>query len=141
MGYKVAASRYIQKGKEKKEIEELINEVYENKYSPSYFTFIAGAHTYRLRIKDIVAMETVERKVEITTTDGLFYFSGTLTELLGELPANYFTKCHQAFAVNMNQMREIERLDLIASNGKRIPISRPYLNDVKSAFMKRVKNI
>jgi DNA-binding LytR/AlgR family response regulator len=92
-------------------------------------------------IKDIIVLETAARKVEITTTEGIFYYAGTLSELLAELPGGCLIKCHQAFAVNMDHMREIDRADIIASNGKRIPVSRPYYDAVKSAFMNRVKSI
>jgi DNA-binding LytR/AlgR family response regulator len=141
-GYKANASLYLMKGEpnEKQELEELIKEVYENKYQPSCFILKAGSHTHRIKIKAIIALETVRRTVEITTTDGIFYYSGTLAVLLSELPSGYFTKCHQAFAVNINLMREIDRLEIIAVNGKRIPISRPYMNDVKAAFLNRVMN-
>jgi DNA-binding LytR/AlgR family response regulator len=142
-GYKAAASRYIMKGEanEKQELEELIKEVYEDIYQPSYYILKAGSHTHRIKIKNIIALETVARTVEITTTDGVFYYSGRMVDLINELPGGHFTRCHRAFAVNINLMREIDRLEIIAVNGKRIPISRSYINDVKAAFLNRVKNI
>jgi DNA-binding LytR/AlgR family response regulator len=142
-GYKATASSYIMKGgnKEKQELEELIKEVYENKYQPSCYILKAGSHTHRIRIKEIIALETVVRRVEIIATDGVFYYTGTLDDLLSELPNGLFTRCHKGFAVNINLMREIDRLEIIAVNGKRIPISRPFMNDVKAAFLNRVRNI
>jgi DNA-binding LytR/AlgR family response regulator len=142
-GYKAAASRYIMKGEsnEKRELEELIKEVYENKYQPSCYILKAGSHTHRIKLNEIIALEIVARRVEITATDGVFYYTGTLDGLLSELPDGLFTRCHKAFAVNINLMREIDRLEIVAVNGKRIPISRPYMNDVKAAFLNRVKII
>jgi DNA-binding LytR/AlgR family response regulator len=138
-GFELRAFRYFQKCKDDQYLEQAIKEVYETQYMDLSLVIKSGAYTQRIALKDILSLETSEKKVEITTKDVVCYYSGTLTELLGKLPRSCFVRCHKAFAVNINNIYELARSEAIAKNGKRIPISRPYMNDVKIAFLNKFK--
>jgi DNA-binding LytR/AlgR family response regulator len=136
-GYEVGAYRYIQKHEIEEHLGESLRKVYNEKFKALSLLIQSGSYTQRISLKDIISLEIVEKKVEITTADGVSRYPGTLAELTGKLPNTYFIRCHRAFVVNINSMYKINRSEFIAKNGKRIPISRPYLNDAKSAFLNK----
>lgn len=138
-GYDVGALHYLVKPVDAGALGRLIRTVYEKKYKAGYFILKSGTQNHRIAIKSVIALETVGRKTEITTTAGSFFYSGKLSEILSKLKGDDFIRCHQAFAVNISNIREIDRFEAIAVNGKRVPISRAYLKDVKTAFLATIQ--
>ena len=92
----------------------------------------------RVPIKEIICLETVGRRVEITLTDKTVQYPGKLSDLLEK--SEQLTRCHKAYALNMNNIRELTRTDAIAINGKAIPVSRTYLKHVQSVMLSRIRN-
>ena len=140
-GYEVGALRYLMKPPDAGELERLIAGIYEDKFRGQYIVLASGARSERIAIKDIISLETVGRKVEIVLTDRTLYYSGKLEGLLSGLPKGRFIRCHQAFALNIDNIRELTRTDAIAVNGKVIPISRPNVKAVQGAFLMNMQEI
>ena len=140
-GYDVGALHYLMKPVNAAVLERLIETAYKDRYRDNFLVFKSGAQNHRIPLKDIMALETSGRKVEITLRDRTLHYSGKLTELLRELPKDCFIRCHQAFAVNIRNIRELSRSNAIAENGKVIPISRAYLKDVQTAFLMNMQEI
>ncbi|MDR1704455.1 MAG: LytTR family transcriptional regulator DNA-binding domain-containing protein [Clostridiales bacterium] len=140
-GYYVRAFRYFQKCKDEEKLEQAIKEVYELRYKTLCLIIETGNITQRIPLKDIIALEINNKKVAITAKDEVFHYAGRLTELLAKLPGGSFVRCHKAFAVNVNNIYELGRSAAVAINGKRVPISRPYVNDVKTAFLNKFQVI
>ena len=139
-GYDVNALHYLIKPLDEPALERLIRAAYTDNFQDSFFVFKSGGLNQRVAVKDIVSLETVGRKVEIILVDSTLHYSGKLTELLKELPQGCFVRCHQAFAVNIGNIRELTRFEAIAQNGKKIPISRAYLKDVQKAFLTNIQD-
>jgi DNA-binding LytR/AlgR family response regulator len=140
-GYDVNALHYLMKPVDATILERLIKSAYNDKFQSNYFIFKSGVQNIRISTKDIISLETTGRKVEITLQNETLQYSGKLTELLAELPNDRFVRCHQAFAVNINNIRELTRQDAIAVNGKKIPISRAFLKDVQKAFLRQMQDL
>lgn len=140
-GYDVKALHYLMKPVDAAVLERLIALDYQHRFQNHFLVFKSGAQTYRIPIRDIICLETVGRRVEITLVNGTQYYSGKLTELLDELPKERFIRCHQAFAVNMANIRELTRQSAIAANGKEIPISRAYLKNIQDSFLRSIQNV
>jgi DNA-binding LytR/AlgR family response regulator len=134
-GYDVKALHYLLKPVDAEQLGRLIKQVYEEKYQPQFFMLKTGTQRRAVRIYDIVMLETVNRKVEITLTDGTLYTSGKLSELLDELPPGHLIRCHSGYAVNMRHIQEFDRSEVVTKDGKRVPISRSYWDAVKSAYL------
>jgi DNA-binding LytR/AlgR family response regulator len=77
--------------------------------------------------------------VEIAYRGKALNWPGKLSELLERLPKDCFVRCHQGFAVNIGNIREITRFYAIAINGKKIPISRAYMKEVQKAFLAKMQ--
>jgi len=137
-GYDVKALHYLMKPVNPQILENLIKSVYAKKFIVNSLTIKSGDHHIRVPIKEIICMEIEGRRVKLSLTDGIVYYSGKLTDILNELPADLFIRCHQAFAVNIENIREITRRCAIAVNGKEIPVSRTFWNNIKTAFLRQI---
>ena len=137
-GYDVNALHYLIKPVDTQVLERLITAVYTQKHQDNIFIIKSGKQHLRVHIKDIVCMETAGRRVEISMMDGIVYYSGKLTDILNELPKGQFVRCHNAFAVNIKNIRKLTRQNIIAINGKEIPVSRTFLNETRKSFLSQM---
>ena len=145
-GYDVKALHFLMKPPDPQLLENLIKSVYtdiirdniQENFQVKFLTIKSGDHHIRVPIKDIVSMEISKRRVEVSLIDGIVYYSGKLTDLLDELPKGFFIRCHQAFAINIANIKELTRRNAIAVNGKEIPVSRTFWHDTKTAFLKKL---
>ena len=137
-GYDVKALHFLMKPADSQLLESLIKSVYTENFLVNFLTIKSGDHHIRVPIKDIVSMEISKRRVEVSLIDGIVYYSGKLTDLLDELPKGFFIRCHQAFAINIANIKELTRRNAIAVNGKEIPVSRTFWNDTKTAFLRQL---
>ena len=137
-GYDVKALRYIMKPVDIQLLEDLIRSVYKDRFLKKVLIIKSGENYKCIPIKEIICLEIAGRHVEITLTNGVERYSGKLSDILNELQKGQFIQCHQAFAVNIKNIREISRRSAIAVNGKEIPVSRTYWNNIKNAFLKKL---
>jgi DNA-binding LytR/AlgR family response regulator len=140
-GYDVNAFHYLIKPLDSDVLERLITKDYQNKFQKSVLVFKSGAQSFRILIKDIISLETVGRRVGITLLDEIVYFPGKLSELLETLPKKDFVRCHQAYAINLRNTREIAKETAVSVTGKTTPISRAFKSAVQKAFLKNIRNI
>lgn len=138
-GYDVGALHYLMKPLDGGKLEQLIHADYHSRFPNQFFLFETREGKRRVAIKDIICLETAGRRVEVTVREGPIYVSGKLTDLLKELPKELFTRCHQAYAVNIRNIRELTKQDAITVNGKEIPVSRTYMQDVQKAFVRQIR--
>jgi DNA-binding LytR/AlgR family response regulator len=137
-GYDVNAFHYLLKPLDVSAFEQLVKTAYNEKFQDNFIVIKIGGQHLRIFANDIICMETKGRRVEITLADSVVYYSGKLSDLLLELPSDRFVKCHQAFAVNVKNIRELGRQDAIAINGKKIPVSRTFMASTKKVFVKYI---
>ena len=139
-GYDVNALHYLEKPLDGGKLEQLIDRDYNKRFMRHYFVFDIGGVRRKVAVGDIVCMETSQRRVEVAMKDKTaFLYNGKLTDLLAEMPGGIFTRCHKAYAVNLDNVRELDGKDAVAVTGKRIPVSRAYVKDVEKAFMERFR--
>lgn len=137
-GYDVKALHYLIKPINPLILEKLIRSDYNSRFKNSVIAFETKGQKYRIFVNDIVYLETTGRKVTIYLSETELCYTGKLAQLLNELPKDQFIRCHQAFAININKIRELTRQDAISLNGRKIPVSRTYVKNVQTAFMKHL---
>jgi len=135
-GYDVKALHYLMKPVDTQLLENLIKSVYKEKYLADVLTIKSGVHHIRVPIKEIVYLETAGRRVKVSLMDRVVNYSGKLSDILSELPEDLFVQCHQAFAINIGNIRELSRRCAIAVNGREIPVSRTFWNNTKAVFLR-----
>lgn len=141
MGYEVQALHYLIKPAKQEILERLITADYCNRFQTNFYVFETGTQKVRVAIQDMISLETVGRKVAVTLHNGIVHYPGKLTELLEQLPKEQFVRCHQAFALNIRNIRELNYNEAITANGKSVPISRTYTKDVQRAFAKHLRDL
>jgi len=138
-GYDLNALHYLLKPTDADKLEKLIASDYKSRFKSNFLVFKSGSQIIRIPIRDIICLETVGRRVEITLPDKTAEYSGKLSELIEG--KEKLIRCHKAFAVNINSIRELTRSDAIAMNGKAIPVSRTYIKDVQQALLKEIRDV
>ena len=140
--YDVNAFHYFSKPIDETALSRKISQAYADKVKHDDGIFIkTGTKNVRISLSDIVCLETKNRHVEVSLINESVYYNGKLTDLLPLLPQESFVRCHQSFVVNMNHIIEVTRKDAIATNGKKIPISRTYMNEMREALLKCFKEL
>jgi DNA-binding LytR/AlgR family response regulator len=85
-------------------------------------------------------LETVlqKRQVEVSLLDRTTHFCpGKLSDILADLQKGRFIRCHKSFAINLNNIRSLDRRYAVAVNGKEIPVGRAYWDDTNDAFYEK----
>jgi DNA-binding LytR/AlgR family response regulator len=139
-GYDVNALHYLIKPLNSSVLEQLISADYRKKFQNDFLCFKSGTKSLRISFGDIIRVETTGRRVTITLQDEDVYYPGKLSELLEELPQREFVRCHQAFAINLRNTKELTRQSAIAANGVETPISRTYAKDTQKAFLRYIRD-
>lgn len=141
LGYDVQALHYLIKPAKQDVLERLIKSDYNNRFQTNFYIFETGTQMVRVAVQEIVCLETVGRKVEVTLQSGVVYYNGKLSELLEELANEQFVRCHQAFALNIRNIQELNYNEAITCTGKSISVSRTYTKDVQHAFAKYLRDL
>jgi len=137
-GYDVNALHYLLKPPDPDVLERLIASDYQRRFKCNFLVFKSGSQIMRIPIENIICLETVGRRVEISLLDKTVEYPGKLSELIDH--KEQLIRCHKAYAVNIASIRELTRSDAIAMNGKTIPVSRTYLKDVQKALLKQIRD-
>lgn len=135
-GYDVRALHYLMKPVDQAVLERVISADYQERFQTSFFVFEMGQQKLRVALKDIITLETVGRRVAVTLRGDTVFFSGKLTTLLALLPMEQFVRCHQAFALNIRNVRELTGNEAVTVTGKCVPVSRSFTKDVQRAFVR-----
>lgn len=93
-------------------LEEIIsNQSSRNRAERAVFLPHAKGETF-VGLKDILSAEVRNKVCTVFTTDGAYQLSRrTLDEMIGIVDDEFFLRCHRSFAVNVRQLRGIEKVD------------------------------
>ena len=138
-GYGVGALHYLMKPICPDRLERLIAADYHRRFHKSFLVFRSGVQNLRIATKDVVYLEITGRSVAIVLVDGsCAQYQGKIAEFLSGL--RHFVRCHNSFAVNITNIRELKKTYAIAVNGREIPVSRTYYKETEKAFMRQIRN-
>ncbi len=92
---------------------------------------VSGRSIIRLKIEDIMYIESYNRGVEIHTSEGVYrtatYKIGNVTEQIWSID---FIRCHNSFIVNKNFVKRMDAKEIQLYNGEILPISRKYHDEI-----------
>ena len=102
-----------------------------------------GMEICRIRIKDIVYMESEGNYMNIITTDNTFKFRETMTFMENELASKGFIRCHKGYMVNSDYVETYKTNSLAikgAENGvQEIPVGRSYEKEVRRKIIESIR--
>lgn len=148
----VHAFEYLEKPVTREQIYSQLDEVLEKilrkklneEYKYHIVTFNAGKNSIRLPIDDIYYFERVDRKLKAVTKKGNFMLSETITSIEEKLHQYDFVTPHQSFVVNINNMKDYVKDEIIMLNCDIIPVAQKRASEVKRVMreflQKKIEN-
>lgn len=91
-----------------------------------------------LEVKNILFIETYNRHMKVTTSGGVFEYSGNIAAEEKKLAAFGFVRCHKGYLVNMHYIFRPENGMFELTNNVKVPISKHYKSEALAAYNKYV---
>lgn len=138
-GYEVAAFRYLTKPIAYPDFVKIMDEAIAQykKSSNASIALRCGYQTEQVKISDILYCETDKSHVRITLADHSCLLANTGITALEKLLENYdFFRCHKACIVNLAQVRQPLKTDVLMKDGVTIPVSKHRMKAFMTALMK-----
>jgi len=129
---------FLIKPLEDQKIEQVIKTYLEiSEYWHGTFTYKVGHDIFKIQLRDIMYLESIDRKIILHLSDGrkeAFY--GALKDVYHEQLERFdFLFIHAKYAVNYDYMTTLKYSELILTNGTVLPISQPRRVDVRDAYI------
>ncbi len=135
-GYKVEASRFLVKDDLEVSLTECMDMLVrklEQDTQVREFSFVEG--NIRLKLSDILYIETARHKNIFYTKNGSFQIYKKLDEIENELRGYGFVRIHMSFLVNMRYIRKISSYVMTLTTGKEISVPKTRYAEVKKQYM------
>ena len=135
-GYKVEANRFLVKDDLEDSITECMDTLVrklEQDAQVMDFSFVEG--NIRLKVSDILYIETARHKNIFYTKNGNFQIYKKLDEIENELREYGFVRIHMSFLVNMRYIRKISSYVMTLTTGKEISVPKTRYAEVKRRYM------
>lgn len=134
-GYKVKASRFLVKDDLSVSIWECMDALVEEIDQEAQiieFPFVEGK--IRLKMNDIIYIETSKHKNIFYTQEGCYSIYKKLDEIEEELKDYGFVRTHLSFLINMRYIRKISSYILTLTTGKEISVPKTRYAEVKRQY-------
>lgn len=136
-GYHVNAFRYIDKMR-LDEIEEAIESAERVLSRNEKITVnVLDIGLRELTLKNIIYIESAIHSVRIHTQHGTMRCMNSMAEMEAALEGKWFFRCHNAFIVNLDEIKCIDSKIVYMSNGADIDISRRRIGEFKKVYLER----
>lgn len=133
---------FIRKSRLDKEINEVLNSAIASveKEDVYQYKFKTAEGELKVVLKDIFYFECLNRTVYLSTKNKKHILKGIkFQNLENEFLNKGFISIHRSCIVNIKSIFNIEKLEITLENGKRLPISRYKIKNVKKAFILHAK--
>ncbi len=98
-------------------------------------TVPVGRQQLTLNLRQVVAVEVIDKKCHIYTLQGDYEASISLSALLELLPEEQFWQVHRSFVINPEYVEEIRDFDFHMRGGRTVPIRRSGGPDIKRRYI------
>lgn len=105
---------------------------------PCALTFNVRGRTIVVDADRIEYLESERRKLRLHTDGGVMEVYCSLADAQAMLPEG-FVRCHKSFVVNLADVVEIGKDDILAKSGSRVPMSQKRRYEVKEALLDYLK--
>lgn len=134
-GYKVKASRFLLKDDLEQTLPECVDDMLREIRQEEQmveFRFVEG--NVRLRVDDIIYIETNRHKNIFYTQEGTYSIYKKMDELEMELKGVGFVRIHQSFLINMRYIEKINSYVMVLTTGKEISVPKSRYPEVKRQY-------
>ena len=100
------------------------------------FTFVQDRSTIQVYLDEIMYLESVGRKISITTENKEYLFYGKMNDAYSNLNPILFVQTHASYIVNMDFISIIKDSEITMKDNNALPISKRYRDEVKEQYFK-----
>lgn len=90
-----------------------------------YFSFSYNRQTQTVPYNEILYFESVDRKVNITTTQAVHSYYGNLSDVIKSLPA-FFCQVQRSYIINLHHIAKYGSREVTMNDGVKISIGKSY---------------
>lgn len=130
-GYEVRAFRYLLKSQIDRDLGKVLLDIRRELAGEGFFSFQRNKETLRVKLQDILYMESDRRLVRIWCRQGEESFYGSLDKVEESLEGKGFLRCHKSYLVNMERVKTFSGEQVVLEEGTVLPVSRAYGKEVK----------
>jgi len=96
--------------------------------------------SYKVYLKDIIYIESNQRKIIIHTNYDLIEYYYKISDLENELLEDNFFRCHKSYIINLKYVHSFDSTFITLENSEKVYVSKYKLTDFSKAFMYYLKN-
>lgn len=138
-GYSVDATSYLLKPVSQEVffecMDRLVNKLTLTGRKP--FFFESGGTTIKLHYNEIIYFEARSHTIVVHTLTDKIKFRARISDLEQMLDhEDEFSRIHRSFIVNLTQIREMNKSEVLMENGDRLPVSRSYAREAHNEYIK-----
>lgn len=132
--------RFVRKELMDKELEEAIEAVMSKiKDEIILYEFASGHDTIKIRIKDIMYLESKSHYIHIHTNDEVKVIRGKISDYETKLSDYGFLRVHLGYLVNIRSIYSITSKEITLDNGEKLPVSRKNIAMIKDKHANYVR--
>lgn len=137
-GHSVHPVHYLLKPVEPEALDEALYRDWQAHHQARAIMFRLGGKTVSLPVEDISYMESLNRMVIVHLPGEEHTFPITLTDAERMAPPGLFARCHNSFLINLDQVKQVGRTEVLLRDGIRLPVGRRFYRSFQSALVRRV---
>ena len=138
-GYEVNAYRYLLKPIDEAVLRKTLSDYITHFEREKYLDFISGKRMVRLKLSEIMYIESSEKHTIIRYTGGSYETAAPVAELQARINSYAFFRTHRRFIVNMKYIMEVDKNVIRLTNDEKIEISRRNLAAFNKCYMNFLK--
>lgn len=137
-GHQVHPVHYLLKPVDPQALDEALAQDWETHCGSRPILFRQKGKSVFLPAEDIRYMESTNRSIIVHTPEEDLAFPLSLTDAERLTPPGLFARCHNSYLVNLDQVREVDRMALRLRDGTRLPVGRRYYQNFQAALIRRI---
>lgn len=131
--------RFVRKSQLKQDLTIAINNWIEKNLYDEYIEIKFNSGKVTVPLNEIIYMEVKSHILYIHTLKGEQTFRGNLSDYVYLTEKNGFLRPHHSYLCNLKYVYEVERENVVMSNGERIHISRGRFDECKKRYLKYIR--
>lgn len=96
--------------------------------------------SYKIYLKDIVYIESDQRKIKVHTTYDIIEYYYKISDLETELLEDNFFRCHKSYIINLKYVQSFDNTFITLKNSEKVYVSKYKLSEFSKTFMYYLKN-
>lgn len=133
-GYEVNALRYLTKPADEQKIKDVVDRVLQRLESEKQLWIKTDEGEIRLRLRDILFIESQNQNVIINTAAESYSVRGNMSDYEARLTPDGFFRIHRGYLAALARIRRIAGKEIVMEDGTVLPVSRSKETKLREAL-------